>query len=299
MGRVARFKKVKKGFNSWDNPNTVGVWGLMENGRKHKKRSKTSETLRRQRKKKMDRQSFDVAPDSGDDFDLKDIVGSLRKKPKQEPEHESLHYTSQQNNNKNDKNLVDFDSLPTASVEERKLLQSVERQLTEKPVVKAQGRMEGESKRAYNKRVKLETRQIIRTTAQQARNPEKKLRKKEFLKNKKRKTNNKFLVDRDQDDDEPTVHANNKNNQQMSGVQSLQLRALETAPVFGEQAERPPEFKHLPRGCSKPPERSSSSKHKPLDEGAEQQSMELFRRKVQAQYAVIKRQRRQNRDFHL
>ena len=58
MGRVAKYKKVKS-FDPYSKKNggnvdlsKVGVWGLGDNGRKAKKRSRRAEVLRRNKKRR-------------------------------------------------------------------------------------------------------------------------------------------------------------------------------------------------------------------------------------------------------
>jgi hypothetical protein len=72
---------------------------------------------------------------------------------------------------------------------------------------------------------------------------------------------------------------------------------------FLDQVEQPPVFTQLPRGASKKPNgklkcKEFESKSKLQKE--EQNSMEAMRRKVQAQYAILKQKRRpQGAPFHL
>jgi hypothetical protein len=89
MGRVARYKKIKAcdPFAKGNRRKTIGgetVWGIGDDGRKLKKRSRTAEKLRAQRKKKtkLDKftdRAFDAPPDDGDEFDMKDLIGSVKK----------------------------------------------------------------------------------------------------------------------------------------------------------------------------------------------------------------------------
>ena len=77
---------------------------------------------------------------------------------------------------------------------------------------------------------------------------------------------------------------------------------------FLDQVEQPPVFAQLPRGASKKPNgklkckefESKSKLQKEESIRAEQNSMEAMRRKVQAQYAILKQKRRaQGASFHL
>ncbi len=368
MGRVARYKKVKKSLSkatpkgaerisinnngkdskgSIDYFDRVGVWGLGDSGRKPKKRSLASMKLRAQRNKKMPnaRENFDLVCEEGDDFDLKDLVGSLKKEqqPMEVAAFASTSYLSAtiESSNlpeqplaadgttnppsiknessvaiqttpvtENSSTATSSKELKSIATDDEKLHKKFEAQVVPKKstIVKSEGRMIGESKNAYGKRVKQETRQIIQRANQQAHNPEKRLKKKEFLTMKKKmgtskKRKNKFLDTNDDDDafqmdDDDLNHESGK---LLTGEQAVAARARATRVQFGEQAERPPNFTQLPRGANdKKKQRKSSSNIKTQqDIDAEALAMELIRRKVQAQYAEVKARRRQNGDFHL
>jgi len=342
MGRVARYKKVKacdpyssKNRGRLLDADTVGVWGLGDSGRKAKKRSLTSQKLRSMRKKsgaKMTTKAeFDVAPES-DDFDLADLVGSLKREKCSFEEEQLLQQrtpvaalTVARNKNVTvaaaAAALSNSKATPQSSLEEKeeqKLMNKVKQQVEPKPasLMAAEGRLPGESKRAYNKRVKLETRQIIQRSSRLEHNPEKRQKKKDFLNNKKKKNKRKRAAwdDDDADDDVPEQNGDNHRfelegtsagtsttGQLLTGEQAVAARARATQVRFGEQAERPPVFAQLPRGASKKqqPPASSSSKKKEEQIEAERQAMDRMRRKVQAQYAEIKAKRKQNGDFHL
>lgn len=174
--------------------------------------------------------------------------------------------------------------------------------------------MQGESKRAYNKRVKQETRQIIQRANKQEHNPEKRQKKKDFLNQKKKRgkrkasayNNNSDSDDNGNEHDEDDVDDDAPVGKLLTGEQAVAARDRETQVRFGEQAERPPVFKQLPRGAAKKSVATASSakKHKstsllnPAEMEAEQHAMDLLRRKVQAQYAAIKAQRKLYGDFH-
>ena len=104
----------------------------------------------------------------------------------------------------------------------------------------------------------------------------------------------------------------------MTAEEALAAREAETRVRFGEQAERPPVFRHVPRGAAAA---ASATKTNKKDQGgggrsknnnkkaratmsgeqieAEQAAMEALRRKAQAQYALVKARRKQAGDFHL
>lgn len=342
MGRVARYKKIKSfdpyskqnGGRIADSLESVGIWGLGDNGRRTKKRSKTAEALHQRKVKRRraaatakgkqlnndddldDKHAFDLPPGKEDDFDLEDMVGSIKKETLPsllaDPSIRPLGRTVQLPEGLQA-------TIPETEREEKKMAKllnikpdQVLAEHNDKKNSKAPaGRMEGESKRAYNKRVKNETRQIIRREVTDRNNPEKRKRKNEFLtekKNKKRKSNhNNHSNNRDDggDDDEGRGSTHYDKDDLVTGERAA--AASQDVVRFGEQAERPPEFRQLPRGAKNSPKGASknskaSSTTKGLNEqqvAAEQLAMENLRRKVQAQYAVIKMKRKQAGDFHL
>lgn len=332
MGRVARYKKVKKslvtkssgGGGGGDYFDTVGVWGLGDSGRKAKKRSRTSIQLRAKRNKTSHHdgvQGFDEAPVDEDEFDLTDLVGSLKREPNCNPSMKSLTPASTDQilmpplsaiTKSEPTNLPPASSSTVASSkstiddDQEKLLRKFQKQVEPaKPVVAAESRMAHESKRAYSKRVKLETRQIIQRTNQQAHNPEKRQKKKEFLNQKKKRGGGKHsgFSDNDQDDDNNIFSDDDKvaSSALLTGEQAVAARARATKVQFGEQAERPPTFAQLPRGATgkKAPTSRKAAELLKVGKGEQQEEMEVMRRKVQAQYAAIKARRKQNGDFHL
>merc|ERR1712174_89224 len=73
------------------------------------------------------------------------------------------------------------------------------------------------------------------------------------------------------------------------------VNSYDTSVRFGEQAERPPTFRQIPRGAKKTSkattQSSKSAKGESMSEHqieAEKNAMELMRRRVQAQYKAIK-----------
>jgi len=341
MGRVARYKKVKKslskatpkggerlsitGNSSVKNVNsgsdyfdTVGVWGLVDSGRKPKKRSRTSVRLRAQRNKKgacVDNNidCFDLACTDGDDFDMNDPVGTLTKQSiKTEAtspavksstavtplllSQASTTSSAQQNSSVQNPTVM----VPKIDVEEEKLHKKLETQVLPKaPVVASEGRMPGESKRAYNKRVKKETRQIIQRANQMDRNPEKRQKKKDFLTQKKKSgRKRKNPGGYSENDEDYSFDDDGDRSKVLTGEQAVAARDRATRVQFGEQADRPPIFKELPRGATK------IKKQKILRAGLEEieeerRAMELMRIKLQAQYATVKARRKLNGEFHL
>jgi hypothetical protein len=153
-------------------------------------------------------------------------------------------------------------------------------------------RFPGESRKAFERRVKSETRQLIKNEELQQRNPEKRQRKKEFLNNKK-----KLKAKSQQDSVENYGYRGEETFESdgfVTGEQALARVAL------GDQVERLPVFHQLPRGATvKAKTTTKSSKNESASIAAEKQAMENMRLKVQAQYALVKAKRRQAGDFHL
>ena len=328
MGRVARYKKIKS-FDPYSRENggrvqldRVGVWGLGDNGQKPKKRSKTSEKLRarkRKRKRVVDEYSknegFDVPPEAGDDFNLEDLVGTLKKQvPAQNNEAITVPAASAPRTSVKtsigESQKAKASDTTTSAVEDdddhmkaNKLLKLEQQVLPKSSNATTTGkRMEGESKRAYHRRVKAETRQIIKEQRQENRNPEKKQRKKDFLnKKKKRKGANRVDLGRSQGNDADVDGGTYGDNDILVTAElAIAAREVETAVRFGEQAERPPSFRQLPRGATRKAQKHVSGRA--MDEqdvAAEQEAMELVRRKALAQYQAIKVKRRSLGDFHL
>ena len=318
MGRVSKYKKIKS-VDPYSKKNggkvdlsTVGMWGLGDNGRKAKKRSRRSEHLRASRNKRprsADEEGFDL-PVKKDEFDLKDLVGSVKK--------QKLPALLKDNNNGNDADLFSVDrvavngnvaSIPKTDEDEKKaarllkVREQVKRE-TEKKEAKKHARMEGESKNAYSKRTKAETRQIIKQSTE-TKNSEKKEKKKEFLKNKKK--NKKRGSASYGIAGEAELRGGRDDGESESLITGERAIAMADEVRFGEQAERPPVFRQLPRGAKAEKDgpktkaaKKAAAKGMTEDEvEAESNAMELMRRKIQAQYAAIKVKRRRAGDFHL
>jgi len=297
MGRVARYKKVKS-FDPYSkknggkvNLNNVGIWGMGEDGRKAKKRSRRCENLRESngKKKKVTDDGFDLPPSERDDFDLKDLDGSIKKQ-----KGETLKRAPSSTSEMRIAVGENVATIPKTEADERMVagvlrVGKQNKEIERKKRLKAQARIEGESKRAYSRRTKSETRQIVKQNSV-VRNPEKMQKKKEFLNKKKKK--NKFKM---QDDFDGTEEERIQDRQ-------LDIPAEPESIHFTERVERPPEFKRLPRGA-KPKEKREKKGSKPgmteTQVKAESNSMELMRRRVQAQYAVIKAKRKRAGEFHL
>lgn len=311
---------------------TVGIWGLSDNGAKPKKRSRTAERMRqekinrrlkRQKHAPIDQSVFkrggsglDRPPsDNEDDFEMADLQGSLsRQKPAFQDLDEkntssllTLKKSSKPTNDDSDRDDDDTFKPPEKDVIDRKEMREARDILSKssaagndpgnkKGAARIADRLANESKNAYNKRVKAETRQIIKQQKVSDMNPEKRLRKKEFLKAKKQKKKGKGNQ----------ATANNPNNfsnrydQQNDSDNDRRRQCAEDTPHFTVQAERPPTFHSLPRGASA--KKKATGNHKistDKDVQREQADLEKMRQQVQAQYAIIKAKRKRDGDFHL
>ena len=312
---------------------TVGIWGLSDNGAKPKKRSRTAERMRqekinrrlkRQKHAPIDPSAFKRAgngldrppSDTEDDFDMADLQGSLsQQKPAfqdlDEKNTSSLLTLKSSKPTNHDSNGDDDDDdtfkPPEKDIIDRKEMREARDLLSKssaavndagnkKGAAKTADRLANESKNAYNKRVKAETRQIIKQQKARDLNPEKRLRKKEFLKAKKQKKKGKGSQ----------AAAGNSNNfsnrydHQYDSDDDRRRQSAEDTPHFTVQAERPPTFHSLPRGASA--KKKVTSNHKmstDKDVQREQANLEKMRQQVQAQYAIIKAKRKRDGDFHL
>jgi hypothetical protein len=315
MGRVARYKKIKD-VDPYSKKNggrvdlgTVGIWGLGENGRKAKKRSRRSEQLRSSRTKgrRSEDEGFDLPPSGKrDEFDINDLVGSIKKQKMVNPLRDDAPTAKEDLLFAADKVKVggNIATIPKDDHDEKKAarilnVQSQVQKEVAKTEAKKHARMEGESKNAFNKRTRAETRQIIKQTSE-TKNPEKKLKKKEFLNKKKHKKRGGAT-----DSDGNFANYDNGYDDQDTLITGERAIAMVDEVRFGEQAERPPVFRQLPRGAKI---KSYSSKQEQSDKTtgmtdddvmAESRAMEMMRRKIQAQYNAVKLKRRRAGDFHL
>lgn len=307
MGRLAKYKKIKScdpfSKKNGGRPSMLGQWGMDDNGRRDKKRSATATALRKNKFKRQNRGGqeedvFDLPPSGGDEFDLSDL---LRVKKIKAPAQELLEETKSTTksvtvfpNDDSDEDGPRREIFQDPMLEEKRanrILKIHPDRPAHKNVPKVE-RFPGESRKAFERRVKSETRQLIKNEHLQQRNPEKRQRKKEFL-NKKKKLKAKSQQDSVED-------------YGCGGEESLESDGFVTGEqavarvMLGDQVERPPVFHQLPRGATlKAKTTIKSSKNENASIAAEQQAMENMRRKVQAQYALMKAKRRQAGDFHL
>lgn len=282
---------------------------------------------------------FDLPPDeAGDEFDLRDLTGSVKRQqlpvPLQDGDENGSggapssstgpHHANDATHSIQEDRVVTSTgtvaSIPKTERDEAKVnrLLNLDRQATEKEERKkleGHARMEGESKRAYAKRTRAETRQIIKKTTM-TKNVEKLQRKREFLKNKKKNkrkggASTAFGDDGDNDDNYGEEWGTPRQSESASSLMTGEraVAAIAADPVrFGEQAERPPVFRQLPRGARQSkgyhsgPTKTDDEKSRGMTNAqveAEKDAMERMRARVQAQYSAIKLKRRLAGDFHL
>jgi len=263
-------------------------------GNKKQQQQHTTSTARAKAAAAESRDFFDAAPASfHDEFDMQDLVGSVKKQnidtvpegvetivslPVAASASASASVSGTENNDGTHTTTTGDTATeaaatkppPHAEEEEEwnvtkllRLEQQDERQ-QQKQQHAAQGRRDGESKRAYNKRTKLETNLLIKESQMKSgtRNPERRKLKKEFLnnkkKNKKRKTNKFFNYQADKEGTDTgtgaaavaetearTYFGNNQPEEKSFSTYA------DDYVRFGEQATRPPQFQNIPRGASK------------------------------------------------
>ena len=317
---------------------TVGIWGLSDNGAKPKKRSRTAERMKQEkinrklkRLKRMNPNSsapihvsgagrnagLDRPPsDNEDEFDMSDLQGSLSRQKRavdilnEKSESSLLTLNPPKPTTSNDDDNDDDDDTPVQppkqDVIDRKEMKEATQLLKMdatgtaggNKATKHEGRQANESKRAFNKRVKSETRQIIKQQKTSDLNPEKRARKKEFLKAKKQK---KKGGKGQAANNNANSNFQNNNRNDYDSDDDYRRRQPDDQPHFTVQAERPPTFNTLPRGASA---KKGAVGHKrkmntDKDVQEEQANLEKMRQKVQEQYAIIKAKRKRAGDFHL
>ena len=342
MGRVAKYKKVKTSLKDGFGGGEY-VWGSI-NTQKAKKRSQTSERLRQKRNKKRCK-TEEEAISINDDFDLNDLVGSLKKQSAKDQLAQlsgcTMTYKSSVATKSNDNakpnatvtasqikvgNQTLNVSIPKSDREERQMVKrlgkSKESGSMEKKAM--QKRQEGESMRAFHRRLKDETAMALAADYKQNKHSRtsnksgkdngqdndgvlsKSQRRKDFLNRKKRKKRIRSESQMELPDEEEEVMARRNQGGDVDGF--ITGEAAIARASFLDQVEQPPTFAQLPRGATKKPNgkvrckdfESKSNSHTEESIRAEQNAMEAMRRKVQAQYALLKQKRKdQGVSFHL
>mmetsp|Transcript_11286 Transcript_11286/g.21109 ORF Transcript_11286/g.21109 Transcript_11286/m.21109 type:complete len:352 (-) Transcript_11286:62-1117(-) len=189
--------------------------------------------------------------------------------------------------------------------------------------VSIEGRRKGESMNAFHRRLKEETVNALAENYRKQREPqdeaqmEKIQRKKEYAKMRKLKKKGKLVGRRDafaeddEDDDDYYFDSKRRTNNADDSDGFITGEQAAARASFLEQVEEPPVFNQLPRGAVNKSKlrmasasvKSNSKGSRRMDEDdikAEQTMMEIMRRKVQAQYAIMKAKRKQEgSSFHL
>mmetsp|Transcript_47944 Transcript_47944/g.71011 ORF Transcript_47944/g.71011 Transcript_47944/m.71011 type:complete len:321 (+) Transcript_47944:106-1068(+) len=320
MGRVAKYKKIKscdpfskqnKSKSRRDDEFCFGFDGTDRirpqkmAKRDRKKHNRANPTKWKRRKEEI---SYDAPPPQDDDFE----IGSLHKVRKDKRKLDSLEGAIER--------IADVSSssgggtgggnIPRTAQEEKKIARILKlgagnmKQNPSADNKKAiEGRMEGESMRAFDRRVKDETRMILAKSMQGSggtgmsalknANRERYDKKRIFFEKKKQRKKKcsggyEYQNDtaQDEDDNDDTF---------MTGERAVAMSH------FGDQVERPPEFKVLPRGAKRKEKKLSGGGGLESDENkaAERRQMEKMREKARMQYALMKQKRRKDGDFHL
>ncbi|CAB9505431.1 expressed unknown protein [Seminavis robusta] len=313
MGRTSRYKKIKScdpfsktGGSVGNAKSAAYIWGTGDNGSgKPKRKSKTALRLQQQKmarklrkfkdkglqQKKRDEwilsssqqgQMNRPPSDDEDEFDMNDLQGSVRTA--------RLEDTLSSKGEESMETLSGVTRVVNNPLDEMKEAEKLLKQhaTTTDQQKQYEGRREGESKNAFSKRVKAETRQIIKQQTLDTLNPEKKKRKKEFLNNKKKRKKRKQQQQQQQSFDNDNDHDDHD------------IQREDHIP-FGHQVERPPTFQSLPRGATtkKKAHNNKDNNKNALNVKAEQANLEQMRLQVQEQYAAIKARRKRGGDFHL
>lgn len=337
MGRVARYKKVKSVARHHSGGEYI--WGS-NNGRSStkKKRSQIAEKLKEKKLKRKHKNGFDGVDDSGydlppsgkDEFDLSDPDFKVKKVKTQSVIKDDI--SSSMGSKSTSKttttpvpsatittgnqvkigNTIVSCTIPKDDVEERRAAKSL---LVDTKSGKSKSentntikkRQEGESMRAFNRRLREQTRlALAQDLKQRASNIDinksgdgdgqptgKKEKRKEYMKLKKLKKKKGVENVDESATEENEFHQGDHNSLTDQNDDSV-------LPSFLDQVEAPPSFNQLPRHAKK--KKSTDKKHVGMDEKsikAEQDAMEAMRRKIQAQYSIIKAKRRQEGSFHL
>jgi len=376
MGRVSKYKKVKavdpfskkkKGKAAAFARTSEYVWGTGDNGRREKKRSLQAQRHqarklggggmsdgRRRAREAAGAGGFDLPPSGKDDFDLADLVGSVRRQkrpslddgladPRRRDETASKS-KSKGGNAADGGTTQPAPSIPETDAEEKRVARVLKLSKDTKSSgsggvasrgasgqsatagsssstrkeskSRISGRREGESMRAFERRVKEETRLILLEQASDSKltSKEKAAKKKEFLKSLKSKKKNRKgggggsggrlrCGTSDDEDNSDGGYGDDGGGGFVTGERAFATAARATASTgaaIHDQVERPPTFELLPRGATKKTKKKGGKLG--MDEQkrrAEQRAMDNLRAKVQAQYAVIKQKRKKAGEFHL
>ena len=310
MGRVARYKKVKSVDPFAKGRTWTDDVGNTANIRRVKKRSKTAQKLKDQKNKrfrgqKSEDDGFDLPPGGEDEFDMSDLMGSV--KTQKSKSDDLLKGRNPILDNVVSKSSGDdvLSSKPER-IDARGIKQSSS--VSKQPINQGSSSNQSKKKAAAtvasssgSKGLEItaytSTREIIAACS----NPKsqqqgvdgtnsKQAKRKAFFQQKKLKKKNKRTRDDEAEDDD---FNNPGRNSISAGKPSNQSRC-----AIDDQVERPPIFSTLPRGAASKKKKSNvTDKNEGQDEKAdrirkEQQNLEAMRQRVMAQYAILRESRR-------
>lgn len=336
MGRLSRYKKLKSVDPFAKNRTWEDGYGCTSTTvRKAKRRSKTATKLHEQKaKRRLKRkgggltdfggsnggleEGFDLPPAGGDEFDMSDLTGSVKRFkapssviPLLEDDKHKIGTVSATSTGKADKLDMRGVKIQTsdAAAQAASTATLVAAGVKDKSKITAKTTAEDimaslEHDAKSKKKRKTKDAGDETTAAKKRQHKKDYLAKRKAMKNgRKRKANH----DSDSDDDDGgggQHRGSASNDEGGSGVGVSGVRHGRTSAAFDEQAERPPTFTKLPRGAKKKQQFASSSSSKQessytsnggmTDEARrkEQRALEAMREQAVARYAVLKANRR-------
>jgi hypothetical protein len=321
MGRVARYKKVK----SVDPFAKARTWtedvGDKCNVRRVKKRSKTAQKLKDQKNKKRkyadnkkgcDDGGFDLPPDGEDEFDMADLLGSVKRQKLKSDDF------LRGSNSILDSAAI-AKSMIISSSSGEKLASKVEKvdtrgvkSTSQKPREQKNAKVTGKNAAAATKATSYgieitahtPTREIIAACNKPINQQlgaegtnSKQAKRKAFFEQKKLKKKNKRSQGYDSEDDDYNKPHSTATSVTKKPTSQHTAHALVARSALDDQVERPPIFSALPRGALK--KKTAAAKGKNKDDSAkadmirkEQKALEAMRQRVMAQYAALRESRR-------
>ena len=310
MGRVARYKKVK----SVDPFAKARTWtedvGDTSNIRRVKKRSKTAQKLKDQKNKKRrntDKKNddgFDLPPEGEDEFDMADLMGSVKRQKVKSDEllkgsNPILDSAVSSKSSSGSSEKPKVEKIDTRGVKTSSKQSNAQSNAKESKQNTKNAKATKSSSKGLEITAHTPTREIIAAcndpkTQQQGADGlnSKQAKRKAFFEQKKLKKKNKRVRDDDYDEDE----YESANTGAASTKQSTSSLVARTA--IDDQVERPPIFSSLPRGATSK-KKKTAAKEENEDDGEkadrirkEQQALKAMRQRVMAQYAVLRESRR-------
>ena len=282
--------------------------GNTSNIRRTKKRSKTAQKLKdqktkHQRGKKSDRKGadddgFDLPPDGGDEFDMNDLMGSVKKQKVKSDDLlkgtnsilDNVTKSSDDKSFSSKMERVDSRGVKTAP-------KQTEPKNTANQSKKNAAAVSKSGSKGLEITANTPTREIIaacnkpqtqKETADGANS--KQAKRKAFFEQKKLKKKNKRMREEDYEE----IEDDSNEHRTHSAVNSAKAPIARS--VVDDQVERPPIFSTLPRGATSKKKKAVANKEKNVDKDdrikKEQQALEAMRQRVMAQYALLRESRR-------